>query len=45
MPKLTKTASTERLQFVEPLYARAVQQLPEGKTTGSTKLNSMAIAV
>ena len=31
MPKLTKTASAERLQFVEPMYARAVQQLPEGK--------------
>jgi DNA ligase D-like protein (predicted ligase) len=31
MPKLTKTASAERLQFVEPMYARAVQQLPESK--------------
>jgi bifunctional non-homologous end joining protein LigD len=31
MPKLTKTASAERLQFIEPMYARAVQQLPEGK--------------
>ena len=31
MPRLTKTASAERLQFVEPMYARAVQQLPEGK--------------
>jgi len=26
-----KTASAERLQFVEPMYARAVQQLPERK--------------
>jgi bifunctional non-homologous end joining protein LigD len=31
MPKLTKTASAEKLHFVEPMYARAVQQLPEGK--------------
>ena len=31
MPKTNKTASAERLQFVEPMYARAVQQLPEGK--------------
>jgi ATP-dependent DNA ligase len=31
MPKINKTASAERLQFVEPMYARAVQQLPEGK--------------
>jgi hypothetical protein len=31
MPRLTKTASAERLQFVEPMYARSVQQLPEGK--------------
>ena len=23
--------SADRLQFVEPMYARAVQQLPEGK--------------
>lgn len=31
MPKINKTASAERLQFVEPMYARAVQQLPERK--------------
>ena len=31
MPKNTKSASAERLQFVEPMYARAVLQLPEGK--------------
>ena len=31
MPNPTKTASAERLQFVEPMYARAVRQLPEGK--------------
>jgi ATP-dependent DNA ligase len=31
MSKLNKTASAERLQFVEPMYARAVQQLPERK--------------
>ena len=31
MPKTNKTASAERLQFVEPMYARAVQQLPDGK--------------
>jgi hypothetical protein len=31
MPRLTKTASAERLRFVEPMYARAVQQLPAGK--------------
>jgi bifunctional non-homologous end joining protein LigD len=31
MSKSTKSASAERLQFVEPMYARAVQQLPEGK--------------
>src|SRR5688572_23547969 len=31
MPKINKTASAERLQFVEPMYARAVQQLPDGK--------------
>ena len=31
MLKRTKATSTERLQFVEPMYARAVQQLPEGK--------------
>jgi ATP-dependent DNA ligase len=31
MPKNNKAASAERLQFVEPMYARAVQQLPEGE--------------
>jgi ribosomal protein S27AE len=32
MPKLSKIASTERLQFVEPpMYGRAEQQLPQGK--------------
>ena len=31
MPNPTKTASAERLQFVELMYARAVRQLPEGK--------------
>ena len=31
MRKINKTASAERLQFVEPMYARSVQQLPEGK--------------
>ena len=31
MPRPNKTASAERLQFVEPMYARGVQQLPEGK--------------
>jgi bifunctional non-homologous end joining protein LigD len=31
MPKAKKTASAETLQFVEPMYARAVQQLPESK--------------
>ena len=31
MRKPNKTASAERLQFVEPMYPRAVQQLPEGK--------------
>ena len=31
MRKTNKTASAERLQFLEPMYARAVQQLPEGK--------------
>jgi ATP-dependent DNA ligase len=31
MPKINKTASAERLQFVEPMYARSVQQLPERK--------------
>ena len=30
MEKPKKPASAERLQFVEPMYARAVQQLPEG---------------
>mgnify|MGYP003581138127 CR=1 FL=1 len=30
MPKINKIASAERLQFVEPMYARSVQQLPEG---------------
>ncbi len=30
MAKPNKTRSAERLQFVEPMYARAVQQLPEG---------------
>src|SRR5919106_6144903 len=34
MPRLSEKRSkpsAERLQFVEPMYARAVQQLPEGK--------------
>jgi ATP-dependent DNA ligase len=31
MPTTNKTAPAERLRFVEPMYARAVQQLPEGK--------------
>jgi bifunctional non-homologous end joining protein LigD len=31
MPTTNKIASAERLQFVEPMYARAVQQLPERK--------------
>ena len=31
MRKTNKTASAERLQFVEPMYARAVQRLPESK--------------
>jgi ATP-dependent DNA ligase len=31
MAKPTKARSLERLQFIEPMYARAVQQLPEGK--------------
>ena len=34
MPELIRKKSIpsrERLQFVEPMYARAVQQLPEGK--------------
>jgi bifunctional non-homologous end joining protein LigD len=34
VPKLTRKKailSRERLQFVEPMYARAVQQLPDGK--------------
>jgi bifunctional non-homologous end joining protein LigD len=31
MPRTNKTASAERLQFVEAVYARAVQQLPEGE--------------
>jgi DNA ligase D-like protein (predicted ligase) len=31
IPKTNKKASAERLQFIEPMYARAVQQLPEGK--------------
>ena len=30
MPRSDETGSAERLQFVEPMYARAVQQLPEG---------------
>lgn len=31
MRKTIKAASAERLQFVEPMYARAVQHLPEGE--------------
>jgi bifunctional non-homologous end joining protein LigD len=31
MCKTIKAASAERLQFVEPMYARAVQHLPEGE--------------
>ncbi len=31
MSKLNKTASAEKLQFLQPMYARVVQQLPEGE--------------
>jgi hypothetical protein len=36
--------SADRLQFVEPMYARAVQQLQRVKT-GSMRLSLMAIDV